>query len=51
MAVALRWATEDGMPLSLIPLAVAGKLFVLWLLGVPGGLLLVIFLVMRMTGR
>jgi hypothetical protein len=39
------------MVLSLLPLAIAGKLFVLWLLGVPGGLLVVIFLVMRMTGR
>jgi hypothetical protein len=39
------------MALSLIPLAVAGKLFVLWLLGVPGGLLVVIFLVMKFTGR
>ena len=38
------------MLLSLLPLAVTGKLFVVWLLGVPGGLLGVIYLVMKMTG-
>jgi len=35
---------------TILPAALAGKLFILWLLGVPGGLLIVIFIVMKMFG-
>ncbi len=30
-----------------IPLALAGKLFILWILGVPGGLLILAFILFK----
>lgn len=39
--------TMTAAPDMILPLALAGKLFVLWLLGVPGGLLILIFVLVK----
>ncbi len=35
---------------TLLPLALAGKLLLLWILGVPGGLLILIFILFKVFG-